>query len=196
VSTASQWATIGWMMLCGVCMGTAFDWYRVSSHRFHIPRWLLPAFDIAFWAIATLGVFHVLRENNDGEVRLYVFLGLGIGLTGYFGLFSDYMIRLANGFYKTLFLIAAWTRKLFWMLLVAPVRWLVRVLAKVLDVAFLIVLALLVWIGRLLLVPLRPLGRLIWGWLYPVRRKAGRWLEKASTKAERLRALWKRFRGR
>lgn len=200
MSAATQWTTIGWMVLCGACMGLAFDGYRVSSHRFHIPRWLLPALDIAFWAAATLGVFQVLRDNNEGEVRLYVFLGLGIGITGYFGLFSKHVIQLVNGIYKTLFHISAWIWKLFRLLLIVPVQWLIRMLAKVLDVVFLIVLALLVWIGRLLLAPLRPPGRLLWAWLLPVRRPIRRIADKGLAWgrrwADRLLAIWDLFRSR
>lgn len=196
MSAASQWTTIGWMVLCGACMGMAFDLYRVSFHRFHIPRWLLPALDIAFWAAATLGVFNVLRENNDGEVRLYVFLGLGIGITGYFGLFSERVIQLANWIYKVLHQIAAWIWKLFRLLLIVPLRWMIRLLTKVLDIIFIITLALLIWISRLLLVPLRPPGRFLWTRLLPVRRVVGQGLAHGRRWMDRLQAIWHLFRRR
>jgi len=171
VSAAAQGMTIASMMLCGLVMGLAFDVYRVASHRFHVARWLLPAIDVAFWAASTLGVFAVLLSNNQGEVRLYVFLGLGIGVTGYFGMFSPWVVKLSGKLIDAITAVFRFLWRLIRAVVLAPVVGIVRVLAKLLDVAFIVTAALALWIGKLLFRPLRAIGG--WGWekMLPARRK-------------------------
>ena len=196
MSAASQWATIGWMVLCGVCMGTAFDLYRVSFRRFGLPRWLLPALDIAFWAASTLVVFQILRNHNHGEVRLYVFLGLGIGATGYFGIASTWVVKTVGWLLDMFLGIAAWIWKTFRTVVVAPILFLVRLLAKLLDVVFVVTTALLLWIAKLLLIPLRPVGRYLWAKLLPLRKLADRWRKHGTRLLNKLKAVWEIFRGK
>lgn len=171
MSAAVQGMTIAYMMLCGLAMGLVFDVYRVASHRFRIARWLLPGLDVVYWAAATLCVFAVLLNSNQGEVRMYVFLGLGIGVTGYFGLFSGWTVKLSGKMIDLLqsaFRIGA---RILRAIVGVPVFWVVRILAKLLDIAFIVTAALLLWVGKLLLKPFASSGRLIWAKLLPVRRK-------------------------
>jgi spore cortex biosynthesis protein YabQ len=194
VSAAAQWSTIGWMAACGLAMGLAFDLYRVAARKFRLPRWLLPALDLVYWAAATVAVFRVLLGHNHGEVRLYVYLVLGIGVTGYFGLFSPHVLRIAARLLDAGIRAARWIGRMLRIVTVTPVTLLVRSLAKLLDVLFLVTAAILVWIGRLLLVPFRPVGRFIWKKLLPVRRLVRSWLDTAGRWKDRLKAAWDLFR--
>jgi spore cortex biosynthesis protein YabQ len=171
VNAAAQWMTIASMMMCGLAMGTVFDVYRVASHRFHVARWLLPALDVVYWAAATLGVFSILLESNQGEVRMYVFLGLGIGVTGYFGLFSGWVVKLSGSLIDILKSLFRFIGKLFNTLLLIPFLWIVRLLAKLIDILFIITTAILLWLGKLLLRPLSAFGRWLWPKLLPIRRR-------------------------
>ncbi|WP_276357737.1 spore cortex biosynthesis protein YabQ [Cohnella caldifontis] len=194
MNAAAQWSTIGWMVACGLAMGLVFDLYRVVSHKFRIPRWLLPALDLIYWAAATVVVFRVLLGHNHGEVRLYVFLGLGIGVTGYFGLFSPRVLKIFARLLDAGARLAAWIWKTFRIVIVAPVMMLVRLLAKLLDILFLVTAAILLWTGRLLLIPLRPVGRYMWEKLLPARKKARSWLDAAKRWRDKLKAAWDLFR--
>jgi len=152
-------------------MGLVFDVYRVASHRFHVARWLLPALDAVYWAAATLGVFSVLLHSNEGEVRMYVFLGLGIGVTGYFGLFSGWVVKLTGkliDFFKS---VVRFLWKLVNMGIGFPLLWIIRILAKLLDILFVITVALVLWSGRLVLKPFFFLGKRIWPKLLPIRQR-------------------------
>jgi len=171
VNAASQGMTIATMMLCGLAMGLVFDVYRVASHRFHVARWLLPALDAAYWAAATLGVFAVLLASNQGEVRMYVFLGLGIGVTGYFGLLSSWMVRLTGRLIDIIKSLLLFLWRLVRALLIVPLLWVVRLLAKLLDIVFVVTAAVLLWTGKLLFKPLAGLGAWLWVKLLPVRKK-------------------------
>ena len=171
MSAAAQGLTITSMMLCGIAMGLVFDVYRVASHRFHVARWLLPALDVVYWAAATLGIFSILLGSNEGEVRLYVFLGLGIGVTGYFGLFSNWIVRLSGKSIDILQSLFRFLWKLVIILVLVPILWIVRLLAKLLDIVFIVTAALLLWTGKLVLKPFFALARWLWPKLLPVRKK-------------------------
>jgi spore cortex biosynthesis protein YabQ len=171
VNAAAQWMTIASMIMCGLAMGTVFDVYRVASHRFQVARWLLPALDVVYWAAATLGVFSILLESNQGEVRMYVFLGLGIGVTGYFGLFSGWVVKLSGSLINILKSLFRFIGKLVNTLLLIPFLWIVRLLAKLIDILFIITTAILLWLGKLLLRPLSAFGRWLWPKLLPIRRR-------------------------
>ncbi len=151
-------------------MGIVFDVYRVASHRFHVARWLLPALDVVYWAAATLGVFSILLGSNQGEVRLYVFLGLGIGVTGYFGLFSNLVVKLSGIIIDIIKSLFQFLWKMVNTMLLTPFFWIVRLLAKLIDILFIITAALLLWLGKLLLRPLSAFGRWLWPKLLPIRR--------------------------
>ncbi|BBI30666.1 hypothetical protein KCTCHS21_00650 [Cohnella abietis] len=163
--------TIVSMMMCGLAMGLVFDVYRVASHRFTVARWLLPALDVVYWAAATLGVFRILLASNEGEVRMYVFLGLGIGITGYFGIFSSWVVKLSSKFFDFLKALFRFLWKLFNTLVLVPFLWIVRLIAKIIDIFFIVTAALLLWTGKLLFKPFVAMGIRIWPKLLPVRRK-------------------------
>lgn len=76
------------MLLSGLGMGAVFDSYRILSLELKFPRWWLPFLDLLYWVAAALIVFRVLYAGNNGEVRVYVFLGLLLGVTVYYFLFS------------------------------------------------------------------------------------------------------------
>lgn len=169
MNAAAQWATIGAMIMSGLIMGTAFDVYRVASHRFRIARWLLPGLDVVYWAAATFAVFSLLQGSNYGEVRMYVFLGLGIGVTGYFGLFSRTVSKLSGWLIERLQQLSRFLWRVGNTLIVRPVFWIVRLLAKLLDIVFVVTAALVLWLAKLLYKPLSALGRWLWKLLLPIR---------------------------
>lgn len=190
MNAAAQWMTIASMMLSGLAIGIVFDVYRVASHRFHVARWMLPALDIVYWAAATLAVFSILLDSNKGEVRMYVFLGLGIGVTGYFGLFSGWVIKLSSKIIDIFQSLFHFLWKLFNTLLLTPFLWIVRLIAKLIDILFIITAAILLWLGKLLLRPLSAIGRWLWPKLLPIRRA----FEPIIRFFTRIRERWRQIR--
>jgi len=158
------------MIMCGLAMGIVFDVYRVASHQFHVKRWLLPALDVVYWAAATLGVFYILLGSNQGEVRMYVFLGLGIGVTGYFGLFSGWVVKLSEKIIEIFIKLFQMLWKMVNIMVLTPFLWIVRGLAKLIDIVFIITAAILLWLGKLFVIPLSRMWRWLWPKLLPLRR--------------------------
>jgi spore cortex biosynthesis protein YabQ len=140
-------------------MGLLLDLYRVAAARFRTMRRLLPGLDVLFWIVSALLVFRVLLAVNHGQLRVFVFLGLGIGMTGYFATLSPTVIRLASLLFASARWIVRALRRTVTLLVLRPAGWIVRALARLLDVAFLLVLALVAGLARLVLWPLKPLFR-------------------------------------
>ncbi len=67
----------------GMFIGFASDVLRVMRNTFRPSRPMLFFYDLFFWAIMTVITFIVLISSNWGEVRAYVFIGLGFGATIY-----------------------------------------------------------------------------------------------------------------
>lgn len=93
MSLQVQYFTLLMMFSSGLVLGVLFDAYRVLSDQLRIPRWTIPVLDIMYWALATVIVFRVLYISNQGELRIFVFLGLLIGITCYFALVSPIIVK-------------------------------------------------------------------------------------------------------
>lgn len=167
-----QWLTIAVMLACGVGMGTVFDGYRVVSSQLRLPRWLLPLFDVAYWALAAVIVFRLLYASNNGEVRAYVFLGLAIGAILYYWLFSALVISFVKWLIDAIRAVLSFLEKLFRLLIVKPVL----LLLKFLRMVLLFGSAITIFIGKIVLQLFRPIW-LLTKWLFsPLISLLGRWL--------------------
>lgn len=76
----------------GFVIGVIFDLYRVVLGLLHPKKVAMNLSDFFFWVIITFVVFVLLIFGNWGEVRLYVFIGLLLGVVLYLKLLSKYII--------------------------------------------------------------------------------------------------------
>lgn len=79
-----QFLTLWMMFVSGLGLGVLFDGFRVLAGQLRVPKWTQPVTDIVYWILATVLVFRVLYWSNQGQVRLFVFIGLAIGIVLYF----------------------------------------------------------------------------------------------------------------
>lgn len=142
-------------------MGTVFDAYRVLTGQLRISRWLLPLFDLLYWTGVTLFVFGMLKHSNQGQLRFFVFVGLALGAVFYYLLFSGTVIRLVHLIIRGVVWTAGLLRRLFYILVVGPLKFLWRT-AVVLSGVLASAAVLLFRIMLQLLYPFRILGRWIW----------------------------------
>jgi len=93
-----QVTTFAVTMGMGILAGLLYDTIRAVRYYFKPSRTLLFFIDLFFWFVVTLAVFAALLASNWGEVRAYVFIGLGFGALFYVqavsGLFYRAMVRL------------------------------------------------------------------------------------------------------
>jgi spore cortex biosynthesis protein YabQ len=175
VSLDVQFLTLAMMVVSGIGMGVAFDGYRVVSNELRIGRLWIPVLDLLYWAAATLIVFRVLIASNEGDVRMFVFIGLFIGISFYFWLLSNPVIRIVQWLVEAVRWLIGAAIRTFQVLIVKPILAIIRLARVFLGFAVVfsmflirIVIQLLRPFWLLLSWMLRPLARPVWarmkGW--------------------------------
>jgi spore cortex biosynthesis protein YabQ len=96
------------LFLAGIFLGIWFDFYRVWRGRIRPNPLLDFCGDLAFWMVALIGAGFLIYWGTWLELRLYVWLVIGIGVAFYMAVFSPVMIRLFLGFWKA----AGWLPRL------------------------------------------------------------------------------------
>jgi len=187
VSLQVQFLTLGLMLLSGLGLGAAYDGYRVVSHRLGFSRLWLPVLDLLYWAAATLAVFQVLAEANEGEVRLFVFIGLLLGVSCYFWLFSRAVVALVEWLIAAAQTVIRLLYRVFDLAIVRPALLLYR-LGR-LFLGFLLVLSM--FLIRFVLQLIRPFWLLLRWLSAPAARRIASWAA-ASTAVRRARAIMRR----
>ncbi|PYI50230.1 spore cortex biosynthesis protein YabQ [Paenibacillus flagellatus] len=168
-----QFLTLSVMAGSGAFMGALFDVYRVLSGQLRPPRWLVPLLDAVYWIAATLFVFRALLYSNYGQVRLYVFIGLALGVWLYFRIASKLTIRLVHLVIRIVLALIRFGRRTIEVAVIKPIVLLYRLVI----VLFGFLAAFSVFLFKIvlqLLYPFRLLGRALWK---PLRKrvKAPNW---------------------
>lgn len=155
-----QFLTLSVMAGSGAFMGLMFDVYRVLSGQLRPPRWLVPLLDLVYWLVATLFVFRALLYSNDGQVRIYVFLGLILGIWLYFKLASRLAVATVLFLIQLIRALIRFIGKTIEFVIIKPVLLLYRLLFILLGFLW----ALSIFLGKLVLQLLYPvflLGRFL-----------------------------------
>ena len=77
----------------GIFIAFIFDLFRISRKTFKTPDWLTYIEDISFWLISCIILAYSIYTYNNGQIRLYMFIGLLIGSIIYIITISKYVIR-------------------------------------------------------------------------------------------------------
>lgn len=97
-----QFYTFFVMVLAGMAGGLLFDVSRAIRWEFRTGRIITGLMDLVFWVMATLVVAGALIVGNWGVLRLYVPVGLGLGLVFYHYLASPVMLAVFRFFLRML----------------------------------------------------------------------------------------------
>ncbi|PDO11086.1 MAG: hypothetical protein BLM47_03565 [Candidatus Reconcilbacillus cellulovorans] len=93
VTLGVQFAVMLAMIGCGAGLAAWLDIGRLAARRLGAPRAATAMLDAALWTVAAAPVFAALYFVNGGEIRVYVWLALGIGWCLYFSLFAGIVRR-------------------------------------------------------------------------------------------------------
>ena len=88
--------------LCGVIIGIFFDVFRILRKSFKTPDIITYIEDVLFWFLTGLFLIFVIFKFNNGELRSYIFVGLGLGITMYLLIFSKLFINVNTAIIKFL----------------------------------------------------------------------------------------------
>lgn len=91
-SLLSQFVAFLIMLGTGLVVGLLFDIYRIIRSLTRPRAQGSIAMDLLFWVLITPVLFALLLAGNWGELRFYVFLGVGAGLFAYFQLASPLVL--------------------------------------------------------------------------------------------------------
>ena len=85
-----------WLFLSTVLMGAAvglfYDVFRIFRKTVPHKTIAVQLEDLFFWIVVTAGVFYFMLHRNFGEIRMFSFIGAGIGILLYFATISRYVI--------------------------------------------------------------------------------------------------------
>ncbi len=118
-------------IIIGATASFFYDYYRAVRRVFRFKKVGTFLGDIAFWLFTTALVFLMLLRGNWGELRLYVFIGFGLGALIYFRIFSATVNRVMRLKFYLLFKLWELLVKLFsllWTIILFPFRLLILVL--------------------------------------------------------------------
>jgi spore cortex biosynthesis protein YabQ len=156
------------MVASGAGLGAVFDVYRVLAGYFRLPRWVYALLDLVYWLLATILVFAVLFHSNEGQVRLFVFLGICIGVWFYLRYFSASVMKLIRWIIRCVEWTIRLVQKLIDLFIVTPILW----LYKLFIIIFGFLGALTIFLGKIMLQLLYPLQflyvRLIHPWVLKI----------------------------
>lgn len=78
----------------GILIGLLFDFFRIARKVFHTNDMLTYLEDVLFWILAGIIVLYSIFVFNNGELRLFMFLGILLGAIVYMIFVSSYVIKI------------------------------------------------------------------------------------------------------
>ncbi len=80
-------------ILNGICIGIFFDLFRILRKTFKTSDWITYIEDVVFWILSGVITLYFIFAFNHGEIRLYLFLGILLGIVFYILSISKYFIK-------------------------------------------------------------------------------------------------------
>lgn len=110
----------------GIIIGVLFDFFRILRKSFKTSDFMTYLEDFLFWILTGVIILYTIFIFNNGEIRLFMFLGIGIGIISYVLTLSSYVIKINVAiidFFKKIL------SKIF-RILVQPFKWIYELLKK------------------------------------------------------------------
>ncbi len=79
----------------GILIGLLFDIFRIVRKSFKTSDLVTYIEDILFWILTGILTLYFIFTYNNGEIRLYIFLGILLGTCIYMLTISSYLINLS-----------------------------------------------------------------------------------------------------
>jgi len=141
---ASQFLLFLYTILTGMLAGIIYDFYAGVGYILRLRKIAVHVGDMIYWLVLTVVVYALLWYYNQGEVRFFVLLGLGIGAGLYRRLCRQrvrkviilslqQIIRLLRRVWRVLTWLLAvlfFPFRMIWLVLLFPFRLLGRLLGK------------------------------------------------------------------
>ena len=93
-NSINQLYTLFVIILSGAVIGILFDLFRILRKSFKTPDIITYIEDILFWILTGLFLLYIIFKYSFGQLRIYMFVSLIIGIVIYFLTISKYFIKL------------------------------------------------------------------------------------------------------
>lgn len=169
MTLSTQFLTMLAMIGMGSLFGASLDTHNRFLKRAKRKSWIVFINDILFWLLQGLLIFYVLFSVNMGELRFYIFLALLCGFAAYQSLFKKIYLKMLEKAISITISIYIFLVKAVRLLVIRPVQFLA---ATVLSLVILSgrglyalvkwLLAVLLWVLKILWKPVQMLLLLFW----------------------------------
>lgn len=92
--------------LTGVAIGILFDFFRILRRTIKTSNIITYIEDVLFWILAGLLILYNIWFFNNGEIRIYMFLGIILGVLIYMSTLSTILIKIFSSILQTIINIA------------------------------------------------------------------------------------------
>lgn len=111
----------------GIIIGILFDFFRILRKSFKTNDITTYIEDFLFWILTGFSILFTLFKFNNGEIRLYMFFAIAIGILLYMLIFSSYIIRINVSI--IIFLKKILKKLLFYIY--APIKFILKIVKKI-----------------------------------------------------------------
>lgn len=77
----------------GIIIGLLFDIFRILRRTMKTSDFITYVEDILFWILTGFSILYSIFVFNNGEIRFFMFLAIGLGIICYMLLFSSFIIK-------------------------------------------------------------------------------------------------------
>ena len=110
-------------ILNGFLIGILFDIFRILRKSFKTPDFMTYIEDVVFWILSGLILLYSIFKFNNGELRLFIFLGVFIGSLIYLLVFSKLLIDISVYVIKIF-------KNMIKILIIIPIKFIIRIVNK------------------------------------------------------------------
>ncbi len=107
----------------GMAIGILFDIFRALRKNFNTSNILISIQDILFWIITGFMILYNIWYFNDGEIRIFMFLGIILGVL-------IYILTLSNIIFQLLYKILTIAKSI----LIKPIQAIIRLFKDIFEV--------------------------------------------------------------
>lgn len=88
--------------LTGVAIGVLFDFFRILRRTIKTSNVITYVEDVLFWILTGLLVLYNIWYFNNGEIRIFMFLGIILGVLIYMSTLSNILINIFSKILQTI----------------------------------------------------------------------------------------------
>lgn len=112
--------------LDGILIGLLFDIFRILRKSFKTADIVTYIEDTIFWLLTGAIILYSIFVFNNGEIRLFMFIGILLGIAFYLLLFSKYVIKVSVTIINIVKNVIMWIYKI----LITPIKFIYKIMEK------------------------------------------------------------------